>query len=65
MVYVFSGTDPEYERNLHFFIENGIEVSLGLQGCHAHPTSLLGAHQSPLQPSIAVTSPRIFCLHHP
>ena len=29
MVYVFSGTDPEYERNLHFFIENGIQVGGG------------------------------------
>lgn len=34
VVYVFSGTDPEYERNLHFFIETGIQVCrAGLAPC--------------------------------
>ena len=46
VVYVFSGTDPEYERNLHFFIETGIQVRV-VGSARPAPLCWLGQRMPP------------------
>ncbi len=36
VVYVFSGSDPEYSHNLEFFIREGIQVRDGVPTCFVH-----------------------------